>query len=191
MKIFLSALVLFFSAITYAGGKAMDCTECRSHYPDLSACYPICGGGKVEGMKAKKLYAFFADLGASDCGAGKCVADLTKVTCTWANDPKVSKPECSYLDSDKKSGKIQGKRADELVKLILAIRKVPTDCGQGTCGFSTSQDINCAESKNIGETPLKLSYSCSVAEEVSETTPLQKQESSPGSTEGFSKKGTF
>lgn len=183
MKSFILFLGLSICSLDLFAAKAMDCRECRESYGENSPCEPICGGQSQTGKKPKFLYNQMKPLTAPDCGEGYCNTTFEEVTCSWSNEKKRKKFECTYTDERGKSGKIQGAGAQKLSDAITGLGKIKPACEKARCGFDNPQSVTCTQLKSGAGKTASFTYECKVL--VSLKIGLEsKEEVEAGETDG-------
>jgi|GEM_PF-2852357 len=104
----------------------------------------------------KSLYETMASLERNSCGAGTCWAELSQLTCTWANE-EGNNHQCTYKTEKGDTKIIHGKKAVALTKALQKIKTLDVSCGAGTCGFRFPQDVTCASREGYKKHPVVCS----------------------------------
>ncbi len=160
IQFFILATLFLFSPGSYASGKAMDCRECRENYGSNEPCEPICGGAKVTGSKAAKLFKQMKELGAHQCTEGSCDTEFPTTTCSWQTGNKAEHYECSYTNVDGKTAKLQGTAAQKLARALQMMGKAKSVCEGNKCQFVEPLTAQCSEMKS-GKKKVAI-YECRV-----------------------------
>jgi hypothetical protein len=152
---FFGFALVYTAATAYAGGKAMDCSECVDQYGDAASCVSLCGPKTVKGQAARSLYNQLVKVADKNCKDGACFSTANAFTCTWSNGPKPSNFACSFNDANGEDTAKTGAAAQALAKSLDKILEVQSDCGTGQCGYSELRHIECSGKSG-------RSYSCNV-----------------------------
>lgn len=121
--------------------------------------FVFCSPATAKTDSSGALYNVVSSLEKDSCGMGSCWTVLTGVTCLWSNSSDSNYKRCSYKDDEDNVKHVRGRKAAKLMAAIQNSAKIEDDCGAGTCGFRTPQDVSCRRQNKPGE----LKVACSVS----------------------------
>ncbi len=96
------------------------------------------------------IYRVVSTLAEQSCGMGKCSIEMNQVHCTWPNAKDLKDAKCEFKNAAGERKVLSGIKARDFITAINEQKEIQTDCGAGTCGFSSDQDVSCVRSNGPG-----------------------------------------